>query len=113
MSIRVKCSANLPLACKGVGGRKIKDPIWGEARHPTTFDGSRNVSGSLYNFRYSYDLRSHTPWQASFVEPQHHAPRFLARRGVAEENVMPVLLWFGIPVLIAGSGFVLYRIVGG
>jgi hypothetical protein len=28
-------------------------------------------------------------------------------------TVMPVLLWFGIPVLLVGSGFVIYRIVGG
>jgi hypothetical protein len=28
-------------------------------------------------------------------------------------TAMPVLLWFGIPVLIVGSGFVIYRIVGG
>jgi len=26
---------------------------------------------------------------------------------------MPILLWAGIPVLLIGSGFVIYRVIGG
>jgi hypothetical protein len=31
-----------------------------------------------------------------------------------QESAMPViLLWLGIPVLLVGSGFVIYRVIGG
>jgi hypothetical protein len=40
--------------------------------------------------------------------------RFASRgHETATETIMPVLLWFGLPVLIVGSGFVIYRVVGG
>jgi hypothetical protein len=33
-------------------------------------------------------------------------------KATARRKPMPVLLWLGIPVLLVGSGFVIYRIVG-
>jgi hypothetical protein len=43
--------------------------------------------------------------------PQRYA--FYSRDQQQGVTAMPVLLWFGIPVLLVGSGFVIYRIVGG
>ena len=49
-----------------------------------------------------------------FPRVSMHNKNTLIHRKPAGERDMPVLiLWAGIPLLILGSGFMIYRIVGG